>query len=288
MATQLVPAHAQGRALAVILAGVALASAVGLPVGTLIGQTFTWRTTFGVFAWLSAGILVAAWALLPETPLIRAPGILQQFHLLRKREVISSFGITVTVATGHYMVFTFISPFLEKVYTLHASTSSMFLLVLGVGSIAGNFLGGKAVDKNLPLTLLITLAGLLVVLGLLSISSMHFAWLTILILTWGATSAAVNVGLQYWLVKLVPEAPETVSALNVSFINAGIGLGSALGAFVVQNQGLEKINNYGALLILLALLLFLGTLYIRIRQTNLRKAATCNAVLMVSFFLIVG
>lgn len=58
-AMRLVDDAHNGRALAISMAGIPLALALGLPAGTALGGVIGWRSTFAVMAALA--VIVAAW-----------------------------------------------------------------------------------------------------------------------------------------------------------------------------------------------------------------------------------
>ena len=68
IAARLVPEKAQGRAIAVALAGTPAALSLGLPAGTVLGDATSWHATFGVMAALSAALIVWVLAAVPNLP----------------------------------------------------------------------------------------------------------------------------------------------------------------------------------------------------------------------------
>ena len=67
-ATSIVPPERAGRAMALVISGFATSSALGLPLGTLLGQAIGWRGSFTAVVALAALILAAAVVLLPSVP----------------------------------------------------------------------------------------------------------------------------------------------------------------------------------------------------------------------------
>jgi DHA1 family inner membrane transport protein len=65
IAAGLFPAEVRGRALAVLFGGVSVATVVGVPAGTWVGQHLGWRWSFAVLAAAGAVALVALAATLP-------------------------------------------------------------------------------------------------------------------------------------------------------------------------------------------------------------------------------
>ena len=67
-ATSIVPPERAGRAMALVISGFATSSALGLPLGTLLGQAIGWRGAFVAVVALAALILAAALVMLPSVP----------------------------------------------------------------------------------------------------------------------------------------------------------------------------------------------------------------------------
>jgi MFS transporter, DHA1 family, inner membrane transport protein len=63
-----VPRERAGRALAVVISGVAVSTAVGVPLGTLLGQALGWRGAYTAIVVLLALALIATAALVPAVP----------------------------------------------------------------------------------------------------------------------------------------------------------------------------------------------------------------------------
>ena len=70
-ATSVVPPERAGRAMAIVITGFAMASALGLPLGTLLGQAVGWRGSFVAVVLVGAFVLVATVLVLPSLPTSR-------------------------------------------------------------------------------------------------------------------------------------------------------------------------------------------------------------------------
>ena len=67
-ATSIVPPERTGRAMAVIISGFAMSSALGLPLGTLLGQAVSSRSSFAAVVAAGVIVLVLAIVVLPSVP----------------------------------------------------------------------------------------------------------------------------------------------------------------------------------------------------------------------------
>ncbi|WP_407841227.1 MFS transporter [Streptomyces sp. DSM 116496] len=67
-ARRLAPPHLQGRAIAVILAGIPLALSLGIPLGTFLGGLIGWRPTFALVTLVA--LVLVGWiaVVVPDAP----------------------------------------------------------------------------------------------------------------------------------------------------------------------------------------------------------------------------
>ena len=68
IAPRLVPSDQVSRAMTIIFGGVAAASVLGVPLGTLLGDISNWRVAFGALGGLSLLTALALWRWLPPLP----------------------------------------------------------------------------------------------------------------------------------------------------------------------------------------------------------------------------
>ncbi|MFH8344254.1 MFS transporter [Streptomyces sp. NPDC018045] len=246
----LVPVEERGRALGTVGAGIAVATAVGVPLGTLIGGAFGWRTTFLVVAGLSvlatAGLL---WKL-PPMPPEPAAGIKTRLSVARARGIPTALGLTVLWIAGAFTVLTFMSPVLEAVGGIHGSVLSIWLMIFGVAAVAGNALGGRAADR-LPTTrlMVISTGGLTIALasfgalGSLGVhGSLGAALAAVALVVWGIFGWSFAPLQQHRLVELAPQSAGIVLSLNASAIYAGISLGGFLGSLALDHVGTTAVG----------------------------------------------
>lgn len=248
-APALVPAERRGRALATVGAGMAVATAVGVPLGTLIGGAFGWRATFFAMAALGAVAAAGTALLLPaESPAAAAGaggGLGDRLAVLRAPGVPAALGVSVLWIAGAFTVLTYIGPVLDEVGGVRGAALSLWLLVFGLAAVVGNTLGGRAADRfPTPWLTVVCTAGLTLALASLSVlaalgvrGGAGAAWAAVALAVWGVFGWAFAPVQQHRLVGLVPEASGFVLALNASAIYVGISLGGLLGSAGLGRAG---------------------------------------------------
>ncbi|BEI25000.1 MFS transporter [Vibrio fluvialis] len=261
IATGLVAKDKAASAIAIMFTGLTVALVTGVPLGTYIGQTFGWPTTFLIVAVLGLLALIGSAFLVPgNLPQPPQTSLSEQVKVLAQPRLLLVFAITALGYGGTFTAFTFIAPILENVSGFASTTISILMLVYGASVAVGNIWGGKLADKHGPTrALTIIFTGLSLILLLFTFAAPHPVAAVLMVLIWGAFAFGNVPGLQVYVVKLAehytPKAVDVASGLNIAAFNVGIALGSWGGSIVVKQSGLMATPWVGALIVAGALLL---------------------------------
>ena len=167
--------------------------------------------------------------------------------------------ISVLSSVSLFTVFTYVTPFLERLtgFTPHGVTGA--LLAIGLGLTVGNLIGGRLADHNLMRTVIGSFVGLIIVLLALAVV-FRDQTPTILVMTlWGALAFALISPLQIWVLEAATDAPNLASTLNQGAFNLGNAIGAWIGGVALTaGLGYAKLPLLGAGVAGLALLLALS------------------------------
>ncbi|MDP4508578.1 MFS transporter [Nonomuraea turcica] len=271
-AAAIAPAERRGTALAFVLGGLTLATALGLPLGTLIGQA-DWHITLwavaGIGLFAAAGIAVA----LPKVTL-PAASLADRLRPLKQGRVLALLTVTALVFLGAYTLYTYIGPALQDATGDSQSLLTIILLAWGVGTLAGNTAAGRLVDRHNParvLTAALIIAALVLALTPVATNALvpALAWAAI----WGVAIGVIVVPQQHRLIALSPAAAPVLLGLNSSAIYIGVALGGGLGGLAQESFAIASadLGLPAAGITALALLCHLGTAR---RHTNHTPAAS--------------
>lgn len=261
IATGLVPKEKAASAIAIMFTGLTVALVTGVPLGTYIGQTFGWQSTFLAVALLGFIALVGSAFLVPNSlKQAKAARILTQAKVLAEPRLLLVFAITAVGYGGTFVAFTYLAPILQQITGFDASAIGAIMLVYGVSVAFGNIWGGKMADRMGPVKALSYIfAGLAAMLLLFNFTAVNPIAAVLTILVWGAFAFGNVPGLQVYVVKLAetyaPDAVDVASGLNIAAFNVGIALGAWGGGIIVTNLGLMHTPWIGAMVVLSALLL---------------------------------
>ncbi|WP_374054482.1 MFS transporter [Rossellomorea sp. FM04394] len=260
VAAEIVPKDKQAQAISIMFTGLTVATILGVPFGTLIGQNLGWRATFLAVAVLGVIALIANWLSIDkperkeEKLTVRDIG-----RLIGNPRIILALLMTSFGFGGTFALFTYLTPILEKVSSISPNHIFWMLLLYGAATALGNIIGGKITNqhpvKALRWVFLFQLIALLLQIVLLP--NTMLSYLSVVLL--GLFAFMMSPGVQSYIVslaeKLVPSAKDLASALNISGFNIGIAGGSALGGLAIDSMEYLDTAWIGGIMVLVALIL---------------------------------
>ncbi|MDN5668305.1 MAG: MFS transporter, partial [Renibacterium salmoninarum] len=230
VAANMVPPERKGAAISMMFAGLTMATVLGVPFGTLLGQNFGWRSTFAVISVLGLVAMAGIALLVPKQHSDGAPARLRdELKAFGKGQVWLSITVTVLGFGGMFGAFSYIAYTLTEVTGFANALVPWLLILFGIGSFAGNLIGGKAADRARDRTLAISLAALTAVLVVFAVFAANpVVTVSALVLMAGFGFGTVP-GLQMRIMHFAQEAPTLASGSNIAAFNVGNALGAWLG-----------------------------------------------------------
>jgi DHA1 family inner membrane transport protein len=228
VAAELVPANRRASAIALMFTGLTLANIIGVPLGTLIGQTLGWHATFWAITGLGLLSLSAVAVFVPGLASTPSRGLAHEFTVLRRPQVLLALATTVLGWGCVFALFTYVVPILEDVTGFSPRAVTAILFVIGVGLTIGINLGGRLSDRGLMRALIGTLITVAALSAAFALASHNKIAAVAVIFLWGVAAFATLPPLQTRVLDSAKGAPNLASTLNVGAFN----LGNAGGAFV--------------------------------------------------------
>lgn len=255
LALRMAPVGKKAQALSLIATGTALAMVLGLPLGRIVGQYFSWRTTFlgiGIIATLT---LVCLMRLLPTLPSERSGSLASLPLLIRRPALMSLYLLIAIVVTGHYTAYSYIEPFVQNVAELSANFATLLLLILGAAGIIGSIVFSKLGNKYASHLLSGGIGLLLMCLLLLLPATIGEMPLMVLCIFWGIAVMTITLTIQVQILSLASDATDVSMSLFSGIFNIGIGAGALLGNQVSLHLSMADIGFVGAIPVFAALVL---------------------------------
>lgn len=228
---RLVNEEHHGKAIAVIMAGNTLGISIGMPIMTIIGNDYGWRTEF-----IALGVVIVVIALigvfaLPSTPGEKLTKSSSPFALLKIPAVLVVLLLTLLGVSAHYGVYVFITSLVDELQLVGGTEGA--LLLFGAGSLISVLLAIKYTDKYLRL-LTVAMFGLLIVSmgifllfgGIIGIA--HFAFFL-----WGLSFGPLVTLLQAAVSKQVETAKDVATSVQSSTFNLSIMIAASIAGLLL-------------------------------------------------------
>ncbi len=258
VAAELVAPEKKAGAIAMMFTGLTVANVVGVPLGTLVGQSLGWRVTFGIVALLGVVGLLGVAKLVPDLPKPEGVRLRHEIAAFRNVQVLLAMAMTVLGFGGVFAAITYITPMMTDVAGYADSSVTWLLVLFGLGMVGGNLVGGKFADRALMPMLYVSLGALAVVLALFTLTAHNKIAAAVTIALVGALGFATVPPLQKRVLDQAAGAPTLASAVNIGAFNLGNALAAWLGGVVISaGLGYTAPNWVGAVLAASALVLAL-------------------------------
>ena len=237
IATELVPTHRRSTAVALVVAGFTVASVLGAPIGTAIGNAFGWRASFWAIASVGVVVTLAIAALVPSPRAgekLPETSLASQVRAASRQPVLLAYLMIALVMTGELAVFSYIVPILTTVTGLSIVVVPWILFASGLGGIIGNLVGGRLGDwKPMPALIAIFVVGIAIYLVLLAALRQPVA-MTVVVFLWSAVGLSFAAPVQSRILKWSSDAPNLASTLISTAFNIGIAAGAWLGGLALN------------------------------------------------------
>lgn len=256
IAASLVAPGRQASAIAFMFSGLTLANLVGVPVGTWLAQTFSWRVVFWGIAGIGLITIASIALLVPHLEKGKAIALRTELRAFFDPQVVLVMGITVFGPAAFFTSITYIAPMMIEVAGFSASGVAWLMVLFGLGLAVGNWVGGRFADRSLFGTLFVTLAaqGIVLLIFWAGIENPVIAGASVFLM------AAFGFATVSPIQKLVMDrasnagAPTMAASVNIGMFNLGNALGAwAGGAAIAAGFGLVSPNWAGAILSFIAL-----------------------------------
>ncbi len=244
-AAALVPPERRGSAVAMVMGGMTMAFVIGIPLGSFVGAHFGWRSTFVLAGALTAIAFAGVITLMPSVrpPPPSAGGRIALAPLL-------------PLYAGGFLCFAanmtvnlFIAPVVRVGAGVTGAGVGVFQMVIGLGSIVGLSLGGRAGDRGEGREWLITcFLGQLLAMSLHVAATSHLtppglpSQLMVAVAIFIASTSLFSLMpvLSSRIIQTSQGAPLAM-AVNGSVNSMGQALGSAVGGFALATVGVPGI-----------------------------------------------
>lgn len=241
--TSLAEKDRQGRSLAFLIMGNALAMLVGIPLARALSGILDWRGIFWILNLLTFLAFVYFALVLPNPKEEAAKmSILDQFEYLKSIKVWTLLIFTLVMFSGYAALNTFVTPFLLDRFPGLNPIMSLVLVGLGLASFIGNNIGGHLSDrigysKSMLVGAILQALNILMVIVLRNYTLFNILFIIFWIMSAWITGLQLNLG----IMQETHHDARFIISLTGTSIQMGSAIGSSIAALIVANYGIQSI-----------------------------------------------
>jgi predicted MFS family arabinose efflux permease len=276
-AATLVSPERRGQALSIVIAGLTVSTALGTPIGALIGGVGDWRWTMVFVSALAVASGAGVSSLLAYVPLPPKITLAHRIAPVADPRIALTLLCTWLYQSGHFIIYTYFTVVFDRAIGHNALLTGALLVVWGISGTVSNLVVGRLADSIGDRKLIF---GMLLILTLV-VGSVSWTgsglWTTVpALILYGAFSWGVLAPQQRRLVTIAPQTAPVVLGLNTSCTYLGVTTAGIIGALGIPAVGAHHLGYLGASLVAVAL----GVAELaswRIRLSNTRESIPAMA-----------
>ena len=256
LAVRLAPNGKKAKAMGFIVVGTSMATVLGIPIGTMIGQLVGWRVTFLCIGVIAFCVMASLIYLLPAVPSMNTISLKSIPEVLKRPVLLNIYLLTAIIITGHFTAYTYITPFMLNVGGFSEQIVVSLLLAVGFSGMIGSLIFAKYAEPH-P-TAILVMPVILLIICLLSLYVCSFSLITAIVqgMVWGLAITIIGMVMQSKVIDAAPDAADIATSVYSGIYNIGIGGGAFVGSQVLVYLSTHYIGFVGAIFVIIALILF--------------------------------
>ena len=251
---EIVGPQARGRAAAIVVGGLMIATVLGLPLAIFTDQLFGWSASFGLVAALTllSGIIIAFTVpALPRPPTI---SLGTELSVFRNRALWAAYSTSGLIIGATFAAFSYFSPIFIEITGFAPETVPLLFILYGAAAITGNIIVGRYADRYTRPILIAGLAALSIILVLFALFAQSPTLTLVAVIALGLVGVPMNPAMITYVMRTSNDRP-LVNTIHTAVINMGIVIGSWLGGLGISaGWGLRWPLWVGAIIALVGLI----------------------------------
>ncbi len=223
-------------AVAKLMMGLNVATVIGVPFATWLGQNYGWRAGFEFSASIAFLTVVTICFFVPQMQQKQTASIQNELRGLKNTQMWLTLAVGAIGFGGLFSVYSYVSPILTE-YT-HASIQVVpfALASIGLGLVIGGLVAGHFADKNLNKAIIWVLLSnaCSYVICALFIGNLYTAFSALFLVSFSI--AGLGPLLQTRLMDVAGDAQSLAASLNHSAFNIANALGAFLGGWLISHS----------------------------------------------------
>ena len=216
-------------AVSIMIAGMTIANLFGVPLGTSLSNSISWRVTFLLVGCWGVIILYYIWRWVPHVEGLKDTGFKGQFRFLKTPAPWLILGATALGNGGVFCWYSYINPLLTEVSGFTAESITALMVLAGFGMGGGNLVSGRLSDRYTPGKVGTTVQAMICIVLLLIFFLSPYPWLSALLMCLCTAGLFAVSSPEQVLIIRVAKGGEMLGA---ACVQVAFNLGNAIGAYV--------------------------------------------------------
>ena len=236
------------QAIATMFTGLTLANVIGVPLGTYLGQHFSWGVSFLAVGVVGVMAVLAVKFWMPILPKSSSNGFKKDLQVLKRGELWMVVLLTTIGTGGFFAWYSYIAPLITDVSGHPQSMVSYVMILAGIGMVIGNLLGAKLAERFSPINAVV-ISLVLMVIALVSNTLFADGKIAVLVLTFIISILAFCLAtpIQMAMITTAKGSEMLGSSLNQSAFNMGNASGAYFaGIPIAMGYGITSATLVGA------------------------------------------
>lgn len=217
------------QAVSIMIAGMTVANLFGVPLGTSLSHTLSWRVTFLLVACWSVITFYYIYKWVPQVERLEDTGFKGQFRFLKKPAPWLILGATALGNGGVFCWYSYVNPMLTQISGFSTESMTALMVLAGFGMVVGNLVSGRMSDCYTPGKVGMYTQALIAVTLFSLFCFAQFSLAAALLMTLcTAALFAVSTPEQVLIIRVAPGG----EMLGGACVQIAFNLGNAIGAYV--------------------------------------------------------
>ncbi|WP_379063742.1 MFS transporter [Mesorhizobium sp. UC22_110] len=261
VAASLVGPKERTTAIARVMLGLTVATIIGVPAATYLGQAYGWQAGFALTGLLALATFIMVALFAPRDRPDEDASPLRELGAFRNRQVLLTLATAIVGFGGLFAVYSYTASTLLEVTRADPRVVPLVIGLFGVGMTLGNLISAWAADKALKPTATVLIIASAAALFAFP-SSVGSLWSISLVVFLIGCTTGLAIVLQTYLMDVARDAQTLAAAANHSAFNVANALGPWLAGLAISaGYGFPSAGYVGCALSLGGLVLWLITMW---------------------------
>jgi DHA1 family arabinose polymer transporter-like MFS transporter len=268
VATKLAKKGKSAQGIAIMFSGLTVANVIGVPIGTYLGQQFSWSVSFYLVGFVGLLALASIYLWMPKIEIEASEQNASVTKGLKNTELWALIALTTIGTGGFFAWYSYVAPLITDVAGLPNHFVGYAMMLAGLGMVVGNFLGAKMAELFSPLKAVIislsVMSAVLILNMFIATNPYLLMGMTFMI---GVISFTVSTPIQMAIINTSKGSEMLGSSMNQSAFNMGNASGAYLaGLPIAFGYGIIYSSLVGAILAFAGVSIAVAILIVRKRR----------------------